>query len=200
MRRYLFAPLLLLALAATIPAIALARSGEHRFDRHDRGRDRFELRHRHHRRHRVEHFRQPAAKPGQAAADAGTIKSFQAGVLTIVLADGSTVSGRVNRDTEVECQAMDDHFTREDGGPGPSGNSGDDRGDRGDQGNDQGDRNDANDNDANDDNGNDANDDNDNNPGQTCAMALRTPGTHIRDATLTLTGSGAVWNRVDLDI
>jgi hypothetical protein len=199
MRRYLFAPLLLLALAATIPAVALARSGD-RLDRHDRGRDRFELRHRHHRRHhRVEHFREHAAEPGQAAADAGTVKSFQAGVLTIALADGSTVSGRVNRDTEVQCEAMDDHFTREDGGSGPSGNSGDDRGDRGDQADD---RNDANDNDANDDNGNDANDNDDNNdnPGQTCAMALRTPGTHVRDATLTLTGSGAVWNRVDLDV
>ena len=91
---------------------------------------------------------------------------------------------------------MDDHFTRDDGGPGPSGNGGGDRGDHGDQG----DRNDANDNDANDDNGNDANDnDNDDNP-QACAMALGTPGTHVRDATLVLTGAGAVWDRVDLDI
>jgi hypothetical protein len=88
----------------------------------------------------------------------------------------------VNRDTEVECEAMNDHFTRDDGGPGPSGPGGDD-GNRHDQGDDRGDRNDA----------------NDNNP-QACAMALRTAGTHVRDATLELTGAGSVWDRVELDI
>jgi hypothetical protein len=196
MRRYLFSLLSIVALAAVVPAIALAHSGDRRGDRHDQGRDRVEIRHRHHRRHhRVEHFREHAAKPGRAAADAGTVKSFQAGVLTITLTDNSTVSGRVNRNTEVECEAMDDHFTRDDGGPGPSGNGGGDQGDRGDQGDDRGDRgdrNDASDNDANDDNGND-------NP-QACAMALRTPGTHVGDATLILSGAGAAWDRVDLDI
>jgi hypothetical protein len=206
MRRYLFSLLSILALAAVVPAIALAHSGDHRGDRHDQRRDRLEIRHRHHRRHhRVEHFREHAAKPGKAAADAGTVKSFQAGVLTIALTDGSTVSGRVNRHTEVECEAMGDHFTRDDGGPGPSGNGGGDQGDRGDQGDDRGDRNDANDandanaNDANDDNGNDANDNDNDNP-RACAVALRTPGTHVRDATLILTGTGAVWDHVDLDI
>ena len=74
----------------------------------------------------------------------------------------------------------------------PSGQGG---GDRHDQGGDRGDRND--DNDANDDNGNDANDND--NGGLACRMALRTPGTHVRDATLRLTGTGAVWDRVDLD-
>ena len=202
MRRYLFSLLSILALAAVVPAIAFAHSGDRRGDRHDQGRDRIEIRHRYHRRHdRVEHFRDHAATPGRTAADAGTVKSFKAGVLTIALTDGSAVSGRVNRQTEIECQAMNDHFTRDDGGPGPSGNGGGDQGDhRGDQGEDRGDRGDRgdandNDNDANDDNGNDANDQR---PGA-CAMALRTPGTHVRDATLILTGAGAVWDRVDLD-
>jgi hypothetical protein len=159
------------------------------------------------------------------------IQSFTSGnVLTIALADGSTVKGLVTRDTRVECQAMSTVLRTHDGGPGPSGggdNSG--QGDRHDQGDDRGDQagnndqaddnnandqaddNDANDqtddnnaNDQADDNGvddNDADDDNGVPAGQpaSCAMALRTTGTHVRDATLRLTGSGPVWQRIDLD-
>lgn len=192
MRRYLFAVLSTLALAATLPAVAVAH--DHGRDRHDRGRDRFELRHRHHR--RVEHFRARRAAAATTPADAGTVKSFKAGVLTIALNDGSTVSGIVNRRTEVACEAMDHRFRSDDGGPGPSGGGGGDRGDRHDQSDARG-----GDNDANDDNGNDANDNDANdNQGPTCAMALRTPGTHVRDATLILTGAGAVWDRVELDV
>lgn len=45
----------------------------------------------------------PAA-PG-APATAGTVRSFTGGVLTITLTDGSTVSGRVDEQTEIQCQA-----------------------------------------------------------------------------------------------
>src|ERR1700729_4558785 len=101
MRRYLFSLLSILALAAVIPAVAAAHGGGHQRDRNDRGRDRVEIRHRHHRRHdRVEHFRAQRATPGVAATDAGTVKSFTAGILTITLNDGTAVSGRVNRNTE----------------------------------------------------------------------------------------------------
>jgi hypothetical protein len=191
MRRYLFAVLSTMALAATIPAVAVAH--DHGRDRHDRGRDRGEVVHRHHRGHRrLEHFRNHAA-PGMADADAGTVQSFKAGVLTIALTDGTSVSGIVNRGTEVQCEGMDNRFSSDDGGPGPSGQGGGDRGDRHDQGEDRGDRGD--DNDANDDNGHDANDND--NPGLACTMALRTPGTNVRYATVWLTGAVAFWDGVD---
>src|SRR5689334_12570647 len=115
MRRYLFCLLSVLALAVAIPAIAAGHSGDRQPDRHDHARDRAELRH--HRRHdRVEHFR-AHAKLGMAA-DVGTVKSLTGGVLTITLNDGTTVHGLVKPSTEIECEAMDHDFTRDDGGPG----------------------------------------------------------------------------------
>jgi hypothetical protein len=221
MRRYLFTALAVLALAAVVPVASMARSdnGKREHARGDRHREhagnRRHARH-HRRRHdRVEHFRAHGAQAGGQPADAGTIQSFKSGnVLTISLADGSTASGVVTKDTEVECQAMSTGFSRHDGGPGPSGGDNSGRGDGNDQGDDNGDQ--AGDNDQGDDNGaaadndpgddngaaeNDADDDNGapGQPASSCAMALRTPGTHVRDATLRLTASGPVWERVELD-
>ncbi|HEY2260386.1 MAG TPA: hypothetical protein VGH45_11765 [Solirubrobacteraceae bacterium] len=207
MRRYLFAVLTSLALLAVLPAGSMAGS-HHRS--HERGE-------RHHRRHdRIEHFRAHHRVAGhQMPQDIGTVQSFQNQILKLTLNDGSVVSGRFSRATRVECLAMDHGFRRDDGGPGPSGGSGDDRnggdnGDRGDNpsaqgghdaGDDRGDdnnrANEDNDNDANDDN--DADDANDNQDNANCLMALQTPGTHVRDATLKLTSGGAFWQRIDLD-
>jgi hypothetical protein len=192
MRRYLFAVLASLALIAAVPAESVARS-------HHRAR--------HHRRHdRIEHFRpKHTVASNVVSPDVGTVQSFASNVLTIKLNDGSLVSGRVTPDTEVECMAMDLAFQRHDGGPSTSGggndgqNGGDngdngDQGNRGDQGNlgdegdqgqgDQGDQGDRDD--AAEDNG-------------TCLTALQTPGTKVREATLRLTGSGRIWDRIDLD-
>jgi hypothetical protein len=197
MRRYLFAVLTSLALVAALPLVAAARSHD-RGDNHRRADDRGE---RHHRRHnRIEHFRAHRAVVGKPMSqDIGTVQSFQGRTLKIILNDGSVVSGTVSRSTEVECAAMDQRFGRDDGGPGPSGGSGGDQ--RGGGNGDRGDDNDANDrgDDRGDDNDRAGENDNDNQDNANCLTALQTPGTHVRDATLHLTGAGAFWQRVDLD-
>jgi hypothetical protein len=180
MRRHLFAVLASLTLFAALPAASLAAS--HHGERHHRRHARVEHA-------RVEHFRDShgvASNP--VSQDAGTVQTFTNGVLTIKLNDGSTVSGMVTGDSEIECTAMNRDVTREDGGPGPSGNGGSDRngsdnGDQGDRGDDHGDRGDR----------GDRGDDH-----QNCVMALQA-GAAVRDATLSLTGAGATWDRVDLD-
>src|SRR5437588_2437324 len=92
-------------------------------------------RHHHHRRHsrthhaRIERFgRDVTGAPGASSStdNAGTVQSFSGGVLTIVLNDGSTVSGKVTNDTELECMAPEQNQTvHEDGGGGGGDQSGD---------------------------------------------------------------------------
>jgi hypothetical protein len=98
----MFGLIVSLSLLAAIPAVSAARSGHHA---------------RHHSRHaRIEHFRRHQDVRSQTGSqDAGTVQSFQNGTLTIKLTDGSTVSGAVTPDTEVECQSMNDNFIRADG-------------------------------------------------------------------------------------
>jgi hypothetical protein len=175
MRRYLFAAFASLALIVALPAASVAREHHQNRDGH---RDRIE-RHRGRRDH-VEHFRRHGVRheritPGQPGSreDIGTVQSFKDDMLVIQLNDGSTVSARVDRATEVECEAMNDSFLRDDGGPGPSG----------------GDRN----------HGGDDNGDGDDGGNANCLVALQTAGTGVRDATLSLTAAGAFWDHVDLD-
>jgi hypothetical protein len=64
----------------------------------------------HHRRHhaRVHAHLQSfgtTSATAPASGDAGTITSFTAGVLTIKLADGSSVSGKVTPTTELKCES-----------------------------------------------------------------------------------------------
>jgi hypothetical protein len=189
MRRYLFAAFASLALIVALPAASLAREHHQNRDGHRDG-----IEHHHARRDRVEHFRTHGVRheritPGQPGSrqDIGTVQSFKDDMLVIQLNDGSTMSARVDRATEVECAAMNDSFQRDDGGPGPSGGDhnrgGDDNG---------GDQNRGDDNGGGGDNGGDGGNAN-------CLMALQTAGTGVRDATLSLTGDGAFWDHVDLD-
>lgn len=179
MRRYLFGLTASLFLLAALPATSLAQSHHHA---------------RHHRRNdRIEHFRRGRQVPSQPGApqpagrDAGSIQSFQNGILMIKLNDGTIVSGAVTPGTEVECQARNQgDFSRADG-------SGDQSSGR-DGSNDNGGSNgNGDDNGRGDDNG--GGDDN----GAACMTALKTMGTPVLDATLKLTSAGAVWDRVDLD-
>jgi hypothetical protein len=173
-------------LLAIGPAVSQARTHHHKRHHHAR----------HHSRHQIRKFgdvpsgsSNTGSPTTSTSPDAGTVASFTNGVLTIKLnSDGSTVSGAVTPDTEIECAnaaEMDNDF-RMDGGPGPSGSGG-----NGDQGadNDQGDQADQ----------NDQGDDNDNDDAQNCdpAMAL-TAGAAVHDAELVLTSAGATWKRVDL--
>jgi hypothetical protein len=189
MRRYLFAAIATIALLAAVPASSMARTHHHK-SHHSR----------HHVRARTRRFgdvNAPSSTTGSTTPspqDAGTVMSFtpsstggNGGTLTISLNDGSTVTGQVTPNTEIECSAMNNQVTRDDGGPGPSG-GGDqgDNGDNGNVGNDQGD-----------DNGNDNNDNNQAN-NQACMSAL-TKGAVVREATLRISGAGSIWDRVDLD-
>jgi hypothetical protein len=94
MRRIMLLVVGVLALALAVPGIASAHRGHH---------------HRHH--HKAHHVRikhigaKSATDPAApATGDAGTVASFTGGVLTITLADGSTVSGKVTDQTEIECE------------------------------------------------------------------------------------------------
>ena len=48
---------------------------------------------------------QPAAPATPSNDTAGTVASFEKGVLTITLNDGSKVSGKVTEDTQIECES-----------------------------------------------------------------------------------------------
>jgi hypothetical protein len=194
MRRYLFAALASIALIAAVPASSMARTHHHKSHKsHKSSR-------RHHVRAHTRRFgdvNAPAAAP--SSMDAGTVASFTpnstntGGTLVIKLNDtaGTTISGQVTPDTEIECEAMNSSFSRDDGGPGPSGG-----GDHGSGGDDHGDNHDANDNnDANDNDNNDDNNDEANN--QACTSAL-TMGTVVREAELQISSGGAVWHKVEL--
>ncbi|HEY4426839.1 MAG TPA: hypothetical protein VGN08_01385 [Solirubrobacteraceae bacterium] len=89
----------LLALAA--PGVASAHHGKH----HRAGTHK-----RHAKRARVITFGSAAAAPTTPTTPttptpAGKVASFEKGVLTITLADGSTVSGKVTEETQIECRS-----------------------------------------------------------------------------------------------
>ncbi|HXD55736.1 MAG TPA: hypothetical protein VN618_13340 [Solirubrobacteraceae bacterium] len=103
------------ALAALmVPAAATARHSSHHTAHHASAR--------HHRRHHsVAHtvvFSPASVKPSTTAPApgeppvgegeaAGTIASFEGGVLKITMADGTTVSGKVTEKTEIQCACPD---------------------------------------------------------------------------------------------
>jgi hypothetical protein len=171
----LSAALVLLALG---PASALARHHRH----HHRGR--------HH--VRIERFGDASgAWSGSDSADrAGMVKSFTHGVLTITLRDGSTVSGAVNGDTELECMAPAQMQAE----PGDGGDGG------GDQSGDDNVSNDARSMSADDGGGSDdqGGDQSENEDASACTSANLTPGTAVHEAELRITSAGAAWKKVEL--
>ncbi len=131
-----------------------------------------------------------SGSPGETA---GTVASFTAGVLTITLTDGSTVSGKVTEETELSCRPAAPAGASDDGGDegtgsgdqGTGGDSarsasagGDEQEGGGDHGDDQG-------------NGDDG-------ESQSCTTAALTPGAVVADAELSVGGSGAVWDHIEL--
>jgi hypothetical protein len=193
MRKILFTLLAVGAMLAAIPAASIAHGGDHH--QGDRHREREHARH-HDRRHHERFGGQDGI-----GRDAGTVASFANGRLTIHLNDGSTVTGAVNRFSEVECE-MPEFMQPSDQGPGGSGSSGGPGDGNGQNGPGHGDGNGNgqdgpghNDGNGNGPNGQD-NDPGDDNGEHQCTMIA--PGMVVRDATLTVTGFGAVWTRVDL--
>ena len=101
LRRVLYTLIAGAAIAGAVPATALAEG-------HDRGHRRDnERQHRHHVRIHHRHFGRIEAPLRQ---DIGTVASFDGRTLAIRLNNGSTVSGAVNRDTEIRCAALDRGF------------------------------------------------------------------------------------------
>ena len=131
MRRILLLVIGVLTLAIAAPSIASAHGGHHRHHHHHKAKHA-----------RVKHFGGKATVDPSGPAvpgDAGTVASFDqgTGVLTLTLADGSTVSGKVSEDTNVNCIPAGDTSgptaaASHDGGWGDD-EGDDDRGDDGDR-------------------------------------------------------------------
>ena len=203
MRRTVLTLSTALMLLAFGPASALAR--------HHHRRDHSRARHA-----RIERFgRDLTGTPttSSSADNAGTVQSFSAGKLTILLADGSMVSGMVTNDIELECTAPEQSQTIHEDGDGGSGDqsgggdqsgSGDNQAQGSDDqsaGEDQGDAAEQNENDAaeqnEDQNDNDAAEQNEN-EAEDCSTADLSHGTVVREAELRISGAGSVWKKVEL--
>jgi hypothetical protein len=190
MRRLLFTVLACLAVTVALPAGAMARHHArhhaHRMSHNARSH-----------RARIRHFGAAASQSGSTAKSesgepgddngqgddqggdngqtAGTVTSFSGGMLTITLNDGTTVTGLVTGETNIECQAASTtQMHNDDQGDGGGDNSGsDDTGGSG--GEDQGEDGDGN--------------------GASCTPA---PGMTVREAELRVSSSGAIWKDLEL--
>jgi hypothetical protein len=191
MRRILAVPVASLALAIAVPGVALA---SHHGRHHHRGASHSSSRHRHGKSAHVLRFGSvstattPTTPTPLSEENAGTVESFEGGVLTIKLADGSTVKGKVTKDTDLRCVPATP----------PSDTKGDDdQGDGGDQrSGSSGDQARASDFQASDEAGQDQGDDD--GAQETCTPELLKKGALVREAELELTGAGAVWERIVL--
>ena len=134
----------------------------------------------------------PTTPTGETA---GTVKSFEKGVLTITLKDGTSVSGMVTEETKLECQsATPSPTTGDDEQSGSDDQSGPESGehgastqahaaDHGQQGEDGGD---------------DHGDEGGAGSQPTCTTAALVPNAVVGEAELKLSSAGAVWEKVQL--
>ncbi len=200
MRRILIALVMSGAVVVAAPTGALAQ--QHHSRHHHARHHRSSRRHSH---ARHESFGRRDNQPSGTSSQAGTVSMFTdngngTGVLTITLNDGSTVTGNVTTDTNIECMSASASQQGDDQGEsGSSGSTGDDQGGSGD---DQGDSGTSGG--SGDDNGGSGDDQGDNgdgqgdNGGQMCSTASLTATTPVAEANLEITGSGAVWTSVEL--
>ncbi|HTZ85687.1 MAG TPA: hypothetical protein VMB05_03375 [Solirubrobacteraceae bacterium] len=139
----------------------------------------------------------PSTSPAPSSEEsAGTIASFENNVLTIKLNDGSTVSGKVTEQTEIECSvptgssapgtsSFGEREHGDDGHFGDRGPGGDDPWDQSDQG--------------------DGGDHHGDCPGhqagqqtEHCTTAALTQGASVKEALLSVSSQGATWLKVEL--
>jgi hypothetical protein len=129
----------------------------------------------------------PTAPTGETA---GTVTSFEGGVLTITLNDKSTVSGKVTEETEIRCQSAtpstegsDDEENGEDSSSGDGEDSsthvGSGLSSHGDELSSGGDGEDG-------------------GQAQSCTSAALVPGAVVREAELSIGSAGSVWDHIDL--
>jgi hypothetical protein len=214
MRRTLFLACACVALLAALPAAASAR------DRNDDGLpDRWERKHR--LSLKVNQARRDQDRDGvrnrqefrmafdprdsdsdddgveDSEENAGTVASFANGVLAIKLVDGTTLSGKVTEQTEIECETAGS-FESDEQDDGEHGDD-DDRGDRDDAEDEDDDR--GRDDDDDEDDGDDrargsgAGDDDDE---TACGPEALTAGTVVHEAELNASSDGAVFTDVEL--
>jgi hypothetical protein len=140
--------------------------------------------------------------------NAGTVKSFENGVLTITLFDGGELTGNVTDATEIECDddtsvattkghddlAGDDHGD-DDGDDNGADDHGDDNSD--DNGaDDHGDDNDGDDDRGDHEHGDD--DDGDDHGDDTCPAGALAAGAAVKEAELKATSAGRIWEKIEL--
>jgi hypothetical protein len=176
MKRSLTAVVTGCAVIALVPATAVAKRNHHRSHVH------------HARVHRRTFGSDSTTSPGQTgtqnAGPAGTVQSFTGGVLTILLSNGSTVSGQVADTTQIACGATQPSgWGSHDQGQGGNG-SGDDNDDQSQSGNPG--------------QGDDDNQSDENGTGQTCSTTDLVAGAGVQEAVLSVSNAGAVWDTVDL--
>jgi hypothetical protein len=190
MKRILLVAVSSTALSLAAPAIASAH--HHGTKRH----------HKHHAaKVRVLDFRASAAPSTSspttpttpATETAGKVTSFKEGVLTITLTDGTPVSGKVTEQTELHCTPA----TPGSGGEDNDDQSGSGEGDQGSSGEAR-----ASESSRNlahvADNGGDGGGDGADEGQQSCTTAALVEGAMVREAELSITSAGAVWDHVDL--
>jgi hypothetical protein len=191
MKRILLVAVSSSALVLGAPAIASAQHhGKHHHKRHGA-------------RARVLDFRASApattVAPGSPATPAtpsdesvGTVTSFKEGVLIITLTNGTVVSGKVTEKTEIHCTPATPAAGGDDNAD-EAGASGDDQGSSSEGEADEGSHGDAHAASSGDD-GEDGSDEGQ----QGCTTAALVPPAMVREAELSISSAGAVWDRVDL--
>jgi hypothetical protein len=123
---------------------------------------------------------------------AGTVKSFDNGVLTITLATGGTLTGQVTGATELKCDRSSARAASHGSDDGSNHDANDDHGDDGPN------------HDANDDHGDDGpnhdhgDDDGNQRGGRACSTSALVPGAAVHEAELKAGGGGAVYKEVEL--
>jgi hypothetical protein len=205
MKRMLLMAVTSSVLALAAPTVASAHHAKHHGASHKR----------HAKRARVVTFGTAALTPASptpttptpttpTGETAGTVKSFEKGVLTITLKDGTSVSGMVTEETRLECQSAtpstttggDDQGAGDDQGGSESGDQGgSESGEHGastahaaDHGSQQGDEG--------------GSDDQGDGSGEgspaSCTTAALVPNAVVGEAELKLGSAGAVWEKVQL--
>lgn len=114
------------------------------------------------------------------AEQAGVVTSFEGGKLTIDLANGSSVSGLVTGDTEIECETEDQEEADNDDGPSARASSDDESGsdEESDETPDEGEA--------------------DEDDGERCSTADLVPGARVHEAEGRLTADGLVFEEIEL--
>jgi hypothetical protein len=128
---------------------------------------------------------------GTAAEEtAGTVTSFENGVLTLTLNDGSKVMGKVTEQTEISCEPAAPTAHEADNG-GEDGNQGEGNHDEQNHGLENGDDNGQGDDDQGDQGG-------EGDEAGSCGPSSLQPGTLVREAKLRIAPGGAVFEEIDL--